>query len=124
MLATTTASSVAALSVLPTSIPSKKSSAAQLAATFAPLAALPPVIGLDVPSVIPSIAAPSTPANNNKDYHESLALIRSDVQMLLLSVSSVRIELLQQLLYMRYLCFGLVVYAIVLLFKLSNRVDI
>jgi len=36
----------------------------------------------------------------------------------------VRIELLQQLLYMRYLCFGLVVYAIVLLFKLSNRVDI
>lgn len=112
----TTASSEEPLAKLTTSITSKRRVAA-------PLPAMIPVTGQDVqrstvklddPSVILSIAAPSTPANYNKECHESLALIRLDLQML-------RIGLVQQLLFMRYVCFGLTVYVIVLLFKLSNR---
>jgi hypothetical protein len=104
------------------------------------LSVISPDAVLNAPSVNLSIVGSSTPAKKDAGFHEGLFSIKSDLEKVLLEGSIIRTELQKvnldcsiirtelkemrhEQLFMRYLCLGLVLYVVILLFKLEIGVN-
>lgn len=106
--------------------------------TMESLTVISPDAVLNAPSVNLSIVGSSTPAKKDTGFHEGLfsiksdlvllegSIIRTELQKVNLDCSIIRTELKEmrhEQLFMRYLCIGLVLYVVVLLFKLKIGVN-